>query len=49
MSVDEIYGMLKTHELVMEQKSKRHRSKSKSIALKAEEKAPKEVVVKKKC
>ena len=44
-----IYGMLKTHALEMEQRNKRHGGKSKSIAMKAEEKAPKEVVVKKKC
>lgn len=47
MSLDEIYGMLKTHELEMEQRSKRHGSKTKSIALKAEEKASKEIAVKK--
>lgn len=47
MSLDEIYGMLKTHELEMEQRSKRHGGKSKLIALKADEKASKEVTVKK--
>ena len=38
MSLDEIYGMLKTHELEMEQRKKRHGGKSKTVALKAEEK-----------
>ncbi|KAL8088507.1 hypothetical protein AgCh_038331 [Apium graveolens] len=39
MSLDEIYGMLKTHELEMEQRKKRHGGKSKKVALKAEEKS----------
>ncbi|KAL8135806.1 hypothetical protein AgCh_010426 [Apium graveolens] len=38
MSLDEIYGMLKTHELEMEQRKKRHGGKSKTFALKTEEK-----------
>ena len=46
MSSDEIYEILKTHELEIEQRNKIHDSKFKSIALKVEEKAPKEVVVK---
>ncbi|KAL8088485.1 hypothetical protein AgCh_038310 [Apium graveolens] len=39
--LDEIYGVLKTHELEMEQRSKRKKSKSRPVALKVEEK-PKE-------
>ncbi|KAL8115195.1 hypothetical protein AgCh_021868 [Apium graveolens] len=39
--LDEIYGILKTHELEMEQRSKRKGSKSRPVALKVEEK-PKE-------
>ncbi|KAL8090645.1 hypothetical protein AgCh_039905 [Apium graveolens] len=38
---DEIYGMLKTHELEMEQRSKRKGGKSRTVALKAEEESPK--------
>ncbi|KAL8102541.1 hypothetical protein AgCh_027157 [Apium graveolens] len=45
-TLDEIYGMLKTHELNMDQRSKRHGRKSKTFALKAEDKAPKVVVSK---
>ena len=47
MSLDEIYGMLNTHKLEMEQRNKRHGGKSKSIAIKAEEKVPTKAVVKK--
>ncbi|KAL8090857.1 hypothetical protein AgCh_040067 [Apium graveolens] len=36
--LDEIYGVLKTHELEMEQRSKRKGSKSRHVALKVEEK-----------
>ena len=39
MSLDKIYGMLKTHELEMEHRNKRRGGKSKSIALKFEEKS----------
>ncbi|KAL8155215.1 hypothetical protein AgCh_000555 [Apium graveolens] len=39
--LDEIYGMLKTHELEMEQRSKRKGGKSRTVALKAEEESPK--------
>ncbi|KAL8088481.1 hypothetical protein AgCh_038306 [Apium graveolens] len=39
--LDEIYGVLKTHELEMEQRSKRKGSKARAVALKVEEK-PKE-------
>ena len=46
MSFDEINEILKTYEFEIEQRSKIHDSKFKSIALKVEEKAPKEVVVK---
>ena len=46
-SLDEIHGILKTDELDMKQRSKRHGGKFKSIVLKVEEKAPKEVVMKK--
>ena len=45
MSSDEICGKLKTHELEMEQRKKRHGGKSKSVALKAVEKASKEGTV----
>ncbi|KAL8091792.1 hypothetical protein AgCh_034159 [Apium graveolens] len=45
-TLDEIYGMLKTHELEMDQRSKRHGRKSKTVALKAEEESPKVVVSK---
>ncbi|KAL8125375.1 hypothetical protein AgCh_012893 [Apium graveolens] len=38
--LDEIYGMLKTHELEMEQRSKRKGGKSRTVALKAEEESP---------
>ncbi|KAL8127724.1 hypothetical protein AgCh_014592 [Apium graveolens] len=40
-TLDEIYGMLKTHELEMEQRSKRKGGKSRTIALKDEEESPK--------
>ena len=40
-TLDEIYGMLKTHELEMEQRSKRKGGKSRTVALKAEEECPK--------
>ncbi|KAL8088633.1 hypothetical protein AgCh_038420 [Apium graveolens] len=40
-TLDEIYGMLKTHELEMEQRSKRKGGKSRIVALKAEEEFPK--------
>ena len=45
-TLDEIYGMLKTHELEKDQRSKRHGRKSKTVALKAEEKSYKVVVSK---
>ena len=41
MSLDDVYGRLKTHELEMEQRSKRHGGKSKSVALKVQEEAAK--------
>ncbi|KAL8105375.1 hypothetical protein AgCh_029246 [Apium graveolens] len=41
ITLDEIYGMLKTHELEMQQKSKRKGGKSRTVALKAEEESPK--------
>ncbi|KAL8124629.1 hypothetical protein AgCh_012324 [Apium graveolens] len=41
ITLDEIYGMLKTHELEMEQRSKRKGGKSRKVALKAEEEFPK--------
>ncbi|KAL8097853.1 hypothetical protein AgCh_030822 [Apium graveolens] len=47
-TLDEIYGMLKTHELEMDQRSKRHGRKSRTVALKTEEESPK-VAVSKKC
>ncbi|KAL8119521.1 hypothetical protein AgCh_016875 [Apium graveolens] len=40
-TLDEIYGMLKTYELEMEQRSKRKGGKSRTVALKAEEESPK--------
>ncbi|KAL8097413.1 hypothetical protein AgCh_030516 [Apium graveolens] len=40
-TLDEIYGMLKTHKLEMEQRSKRKGGKSRTVALKAEEEFPK--------
>ncbi|KAL8123054.1 hypothetical protein AgCh_011145 [Apium graveolens] len=40
-TLDEIYGMLKTHELEMEQRSKRKGGKSRTVALKVEEESPK--------
>ncbi|KAL8126347.1 hypothetical protein AgCh_013586 [Apium graveolens] len=40
-TLNEIYGMLKTHELEMEQRSKRKGGKSRIVALKAEEESPK--------
>ncbi|KAL8155955.1 hypothetical protein AgCh_001127 [Apium graveolens] len=40
-TLDEIDGMLKTHELEMEQRSKRKGGKSRKVALKAEEESPK--------
>ncbi|KAL8120134.1 hypothetical protein AgCh_017316 [Apium graveolens] len=46
-TLDEIYGMVKTHELEMDQRSKRHERKSRTVALKAEEESPKVVVSKK--
>ncbi|KAL8091781.1 hypothetical protein AgCh_034148 [Apium graveolens] len=46
-TLDEIYGMLKTHELEMDQRRKRHGTKSRTVALKAEEESPKVAVSKK--
>ncbi|KAL8132438.1 hypothetical protein AgCh_008076 [Apium graveolens] len=46
-TLDEIYGMLKTHELEMVQRSKRHGRKSRRVALQAEEESPKVAVSKK--
>ncbi|KAL8148288.1 hypothetical protein AgCh_005602 [Apium graveolens] len=46
-TLDEIYGMLKTYELEMDQRSKRQRRKSRTVALNAEEESPKLVVSKK--
>ncbi|KAL8113963.1 hypothetical protein AgCh_021028 [Apium graveolens] len=40
-TLDEIYGMLKTYELEMDQMSKRHGRKSRTVALKVEEESPK--------
>ena len=40
MSLDEVYGMLKTYELEMEKRSKRHGGKPKPVAPKAEEHIP---------
>ncbi|XP_063941893.1 uncharacterized protein LOC135149891 [Daucus carota subsp. sativus] len=48
MDLDEIYGMLKTHELEMEKRCKRHGRKSRSVALKVEEEVEKKVSSKKK-
>ena len=48
MDLDEIYGMLKTHELDMEQRSKRHWKKSRSVSLKVEVETEKKVSNKKK-
>ncbi|KAL8101029.1 hypothetical protein AgCh_033056 [Apium graveolens] len=41
ITLDEIYGMLKTYELEMEQRSKRNGIKSRTVALKTEEESPK--------
>ena len=41
MSLDDVFGRLKTYELEMEQRSKRHGGKSKSVALKVQEEAAK--------
>ncbi|KAL8148088.1 hypothetical protein AgCh_005433 [Apium graveolens] len=46
-TLDEIYGMLKTYELEMDQRSKRHGRKSRIVALKAEEESPKVAISKK--
>ncbi|KAL8148157.1 hypothetical protein AgCh_005489 [Apium graveolens] len=46
-TLDEIYGMLKTHELEMDQRSKRHGRKSRTVALNADEESPKMAVSKK--
>ncbi|KAL8088615.1 hypothetical protein AgCh_038406 [Apium graveolens] len=46
-TLDEIYGMLKTHELEMEQRSKRNGRKSRTVAFVAEEEIPKEAASKK--
>ena len=46
-TLDEIYGMLKTYELEMDQRSKRHGRKSRIVVLKAEEESPKVFVSKK--
>ncbi|KAL8097342.1 hypothetical protein AgCh_030472 [Apium graveolens] len=46
-TLDEIYGMLKTYELEMDRRSKRHGRKSRTVALKAEEESSKVVVSKK--
>ncbi|KAL8125834.1 hypothetical protein AgCh_013216 [Apium graveolens] len=46
-TLDEIYGMLKTHELEMDQRSKRHGRKSRTFAVKDEEESLKVVVSKK--
>ena len=48
MELDEIYGMLKTHELEMEQRNKRYGKKTRSVALKVEEKPLKKIDMKKK-
>ncbi|KAL8124307.1 hypothetical protein AgCh_012093 [Apium graveolens] len=45
--LDEIYGMLKTHELKMEQRSKRNGRKSRTVAFVAEEESPKEAASRK--
>ncbi|KAL8092285.1 hypothetical protein AgCh_034541 [Apium graveolens] len=39
-TLDEIYGMLETYEFEMDQRSKRHGRKSRTVALKAEEESP---------
>ncbi|KAL8099662.1 hypothetical protein AgCh_032065 [Apium graveolens] len=41
ITLDEIYWMIKTHKLEMEQRSKKKREKSRTVALKAEEESPK--------
>ncbi|KAK1356144.1 hypothetical protein POM88_049400 [Heracleum sosnowskyi] len=46
--LDEIYGLLKTHELEIEQRNKRSGKKTKSVALKVEEKLMKKETSKKK-
>ena len=46
--LDEIYGLLKTHELEIEQRNRRSSKKTKSIALKVEEKPIKKESTKKK-
>ncbi|KAK1401859.1 hypothetical protein POM88_001464 [Heracleum sosnowskyi] len=46
--LDEIYGLLKTHELEIEQRNKRSGKKTKSVALKVEEKLLKKETSKKK-
>lgn len=46
--LDEIYGLLKTHELEIEQRNKRTGKKTKSVALKVEEKPSKKELSKKK-
>ncbi|KAK1388711.1 hypothetical protein POM88_016889 [Heracleum sosnowskyi] len=46
--LDEIYGLLKTHELEIEQRNKRSGKKTKSVALKVEEKPLKKETSKKK-
>ncbi|XP_017249896.1 uncharacterized protein LOC108220596 [Daucus carota subsp. sativus] len=48
VDLDEIYGMLKTHELEIEQRSKRHGRKSRYVTLKAEVETEKKVSSKKK-
>ncbi|KAL8135314.1 hypothetical protein AgCh_010107 [Apium graveolens] len=47
-TLDEIYGMLKIYELEMDQRSKRHERKSRTVALKAEEESSK-VAASKRC
>ena len=46
-TLDETYGMLMTHELEIDQRSKRHGRKSRTMALKAEEESPKVAASKK--
>ncbi|KAL8112899.1 hypothetical protein AgCh_020272 [Apium graveolens] len=46
-TLDKIYGMLKIYELEIDQRSKRHGRKSRTVVLKAEEESPKVVVLKK--
>ncbi|MGI4673289.1 hypothetical protein ACR2XN_27855 [Klebsiella pneumoniae] len=48
MEIDEIYGLLKTHELELEQRNKRANKKAKSVALKAEERPLKKEASRKK-